>query len=139
MTRKEKRIEGGPTKLLLRWSGPFKVIKKGSNDNVWIMEQEGKEEAINAARLLAYEPFRKSSTPRMLLKLQRRSQEACAAAADEQKNCLVKDKHLAALKGEKVPDYDDDENMKNTYDNKKLLIELETKFISNDLKANLLQ
>jgi hypothetical protein len=46
---------------------------------------------------------------------------------------------IAALKGEKVPDYDDDENMKNTYDNKKLLIELETKFISNDLKANLLQ
>ena len=32
---------------------------------------------------------------------------------------------IAALKGEKVPDYDDDE--------------LETKFISNDLKANLLQ
>ena len=46
---------------------------------------------------------------------------------------------IAALKGEKVPDYDDDENMKNTYETKKLLIELETKFISNDLKANLLQ
>jgi hypothetical protein len=84
-----KRIEGGPTKLLLRWSGPFRVVNIGSNDNVWIIEQD-EEEAINVAILLAYEPFRNSSnsTPKILLKLHRRSQESCAPATDEEQIVL---------------------------------------------------
>ena len=67
-----KRMEGIPTKFLLRWSGPHPILHNPF-PNVYTIGLEGNDKdgwskttTVNVARLLSYIPFKHSSAPSIL-------------------------------------------------------------------------
>ncbi len=56
-----------PTKFYLRWTGPHEVVRIISNNVVEIRVDE-KNQRVNVARILHYEPFTPSRTPKILSK-----------------------------------------------------------------------
>jgi hypothetical protein len=75
-----------PTKLLLRWTGPHKVVNQmPNNPNVYKIQLVGdvKPQVVNVARLLKYIPFEATKAPRVLTKamqLQKEQAQRSAAA-----------------------------------------------------------
>jgi hypothetical protein len=54
-----------PTKFYLRWTGPHEVVRILNNNVVEIRVDE-KNQKVNVARLLRYEPFTTSRAPKIL-------------------------------------------------------------------------
>jgi len=95
-----KRIEGGPTKLLLRWSGPWRVLRRGHSPNTWIIEADGERE-VNVARLLAYEAFKRSNLPRIIVQAAGGNPQDLRGAEAPAVVVNLTSTHVAALSGEK--------------------------------------
>ena len=89
----EHTVKSHTTKLLLRWTGPHKVVNQiPNNPNVYKIQMLGvaKPQVINIARLLKYTPFEATKAPRVLTKamqLQKEQAQRSAAARSEYSSC----------------------------------------------------
>ena len=82
-----------PTKFYLRWTGPHEVVRILSNNVVEIRVDE-KNQRVNVARLLHYEPFTPSRAPKILsraaeLHLEEDAQTAARQCEMQQDRTLI--------------------------------------------------
>jgi hypothetical protein len=91
-----KRMEGIPTKFLLRWSGPHPILHNPF-PNVYTIGLEGNDKdgwskttTVNVARLLSYIPFKHSSAPSILrASVEARKRVAAAAAVPSRQSVAM--------------------------------------------------